>query len=127
MNYRNMTFEELVREAAHSDDLLTLELVKRIDELETELSEARDECERLEKEIDIRPLCEDEDHADYADLREFFDDCHEMLYGETDNYNSVADNAKAMLEELHELLGGRIVHIILELLAVLAALLTFTR
>lgn len=52
MNYRNMTFEELAREAAYSDDLLTLELVKRIDELETELSETREECERLERELD---------------------------------------------------------------------------
>lgn len=101
MNYRSMTFEELVREAAHSDDLLALELVKRIDELGTELSEAREECERLENEIDIRPLCEDEDHIDFDVLLDFFNDVVEWV-GINDAWLEKRETAKLALEAIQE-------------------------
>lgn len=51
---------------------------------------------------------ENPDHADYDDLKEFFDDCADII-GYCSPWQSTADNVKAMLEELHEMnrqLGG---------------------
>lgn len=59
-------------------------------------------------DLENRPLCIDEDHADYDDLKEFFDDCADII-GYCNPWQCTADNAKAMIEELHEMnrqLGG---------------------
>ena len=51
------------------------------------------------EELAERPLCMDEDHADYDDLERFFRDCETILC-KTSAWKSTATNAKNMSEEL---------------------------
>ena len=68
--------------------------------------ESPEECTALVIEMDGNQ--ENPDHANYDNLKEFFDDCADLI-GHCNPWQCTADNAKAMLEELHEMnrrLGG---------------------
>ena len=94
--------------AIDQDELL--DLLTELDTWRSAVSEyhvdSPEECAALVTELDANQ--ENPDHADYDDLKEFFDDCTDII-GYCSPWQSTADNAKAMIEELHEMnrqLGG---------------------
>ena len=59
-------------------------------------------------ELEQRPLCVDEDHANYELLDRFYRDCQDLI-GYANAWASDEENIKYMIEELHEMnrqLGG---------------------
>ena len=112
MNIRtNFSLVERVRGHGHAieqDELL--DLLAELDAWRGAVSEyhvdSPEECAALVAELDANQ--KNPDHADYDDLKEFFDDCADLI-GHCNPWQCTADNAKAMLEELHEMnrqLGG---------------------
>lgn len=107
MNNTNFTLAE--RAAGNGPAISTDELLDVLTELDTWRLEAErlniDTPEELKPafdELENRPLCVDEDHADYNVLETFFRDCQDLI-GTTDAWSTPEENAKRMIEELHEM------------------------
>jgi hypothetical protein len=108
-NQTNFSLEE--RAKGHGPAIGTDELLDLLAELDA-WRFAAERCgtgietpEQMENEffeLEQRPLCIDEDHANYELLDRFYRDCQDLI-GYANAWASDEENIKYMIEELHEM------------------------